>query len=130
MTLVYSLPQEYSHFTSPLLLLSSFDKNTLRLVFIAEDINRQPRTDVTIPSGDSAFSTSALRLCGCPPTTPCEFCDKPSHCEHMCYTRQRAKDSHKVNRHKRKGKNANKVQETSSTLLHPPIPSQHTLFVR
>ena len=130
MTLVRSLPQEYSHFTSSLLLLSSMDKETLKSAFIAEDMNRQPRADAATPSGDSALATTSPRSCGCPTTSPCDFCDKPGHCEHMCYARQRAKDSHKASRRKGKGKNANKAEETSSntpaatnTPSAPPINS-------
>jgi len=108
------LPQEYSHFTSSLLLLSSMDKETLKSAFIAEDMNRQPRADAATPSGDSALATTTPRSCGCPTTSPCDFCDKPGHCEHMCYARQHAKDSHKASRRKGKGKNANKAEETSS----------------
>jgi len=124
------LPQEYSHFTSSLLLLSSMDKETLKSAFIAEDMNRQPRADAATSSGNSALTTTTPRSCGCPTTLPCDFCDKLGHCEHMCYARQRAKDSHKASRCKGKGKNANKAEETSSntpaatnTPSAPPINS-------
>ena len=117
MTLLRSLPQESSHFTYSLLLLSTMAKDRLKSAFIAEDINRQPRADTDTTSGDSALATLIPRACGCPTTTPCHFCEKPGHCEHMCYARQRAKDSHKVSRRKGKGKNANKAEEMSSTTL-------------
>jgi len=123
-TLVHSLPQECSHFTFSLLLLSSIDKETLKSAFITEDMNRQPRADAATSSGDSAFTTTTPRSCGCPATSPCDFCDKPGHCKHMCYVRQHAKNSHKASRRKEKGKNANKAEETSSnTPSAPPVTS-------
>ena len=59
--LLRSLPQEYFHFTSSLLLLSTMDKDTLKSAFIAEDINRQPRADAATTSGDSALATLTPR---------------------------------------------------------------------
>ena len=57
MTLLCSLLQEYSYFTSSLLLLFTMDKDTLKSAFITEDINRQPRVDTATTSGNSALVT-------------------------------------------------------------------------
>ena len=69
-TLLCSLPKEYSHFIPSLLLLSTMDKDTLKSAVITEDINRQPRADAATTSGNSALATSTPRACGCPTTTP------------------------------------------------------------
>lgn len=68
-------------------------------------------------SDDSALTATTSRFCECPSTTPYGFCKKPGHCENICYTRKRAKDSHKALRQKVKDKNANKAQEISFTMF-------------
>lgn len=124
MAMVRALPPEYSHFTSSLLLLSSLDKATIKSAFMAKDINRKPRAEVSGASGDSALAAGGARTCGCSPNDPCTFCEKPGHCEHMCFARQRAKDAHKASKRKGKGRNANKAQESpSSTTALPPAPN-------
>ena len=40
MALIHSLPEEYSHFTSSLLLLDTLDKNKLQSTFMTEELNR------------------------------------------------------------------------------------------
>ena len=79
------------------------DKDMLKSAFIAEDINKQPRADAATTAGDSALATSTPRACGCPTTTPCDFCDKPGHCS-TCAMLMEGQDSHKVSRRKGKGK--------------------------
>ena len=46
MALICSLPEEYSHFTSSLLLLDTLDKNKLQSVFMTEELNRTRRPEL------------------------------------------------------------------------------------
>ncbi|KIK81009.1 hypothetical protein PAXRUDRAFT_763655, partial [Paxillus rubicundulus Ve08.2h10] len=118
MAMIRSLGKDYYHFTPSLSLLSTLDKSTIKAAFQAEYINCRPSPDGTEPiSGDSVLAATA-GACGCSPNAPCDFCEKPGHCDHKCYARQRAKEAHKASKHSGKGKRANQAQGGVDLLEH------------
>ena len=56
MAMICALPEEYTNFTSSILLLGTLDKKTLQEAFHAEEMNWQHRAAPIAPSGtDSAL---------------------------------------------------------------------------
>src|SRR3954466_7029696 len=75
MTMIRALPEEYSTFTSSLLLLSTLDKDTLSDAFITEELNHSCHPKVpTLSSLNSAFS-------GAQNDPVCDFCGTKGHLE-------------------------------------------------
>ena len=107
MAMTRSLGPEYSNFMSSLALLTDLDKVKVKAAFQTEEINCCPCLDtLPIPTTDSALITS-LSGYNCPKNMPCEFCDKPRHCQCKCYSLQQAKKYYKSNKGKnRKGEKA------------------------
>ena len=105
--MICSLGPKYSNFMSSLALLTDLDKVKVKAVFQIEEINCHPHSDaLPISTTDSALSTS-LSGCNCPKNMPCEFCDKPGHCQCKCYSLQQVKKYYKSNKGKdRKGEKA------------------------
>ena len=88
MAMIRSLRPEYSNFVFSLALLTDLDKDKVKAAFQTKKINCCPHSDaLPIPTIDSALSTS-LSGCNCPKNVPCEFCDKPGHCQCKCYSLQ------------------------------------------
>ncbi|KAH7918089.1 hypothetical protein BV22DRAFT_1025182, partial [Leucogyrophana mollusca] len=127
MTMIRSLPEEYDHFASSLMLLKSLDKQELKSAFLAEETQRRRHADGPgALSSDSALATGSGQ-CRCGPNVTCFFCERPGHCTHKCRTMQRHKDSHKAQmaeeRSKQRSKNASKAQDTSSSANSSSTPS-------
>ena len=86
MAMICSLGPEYSNFVSSLALLTDLNKDKVKAAFQTEEINCCPHSNaLPIPTTDSALSTSSSG-CNCPKNAPCEFCDKPGHCQCKCYS--------------------------------------------
>ncbi|KIJ09343.1 hypothetical protein PAXINDRAFT_17563 [Paxillus involutus ATCC 200175] len=115
MAMIHSLGKDYYHFTSSLSLLSTLDKSTVKAAFQAEDINCQPCPDGAEPVSGDYVLAAAAGTCGCSPNVPCNFCEKPGHCNHKCYARQCAKEAHKASKHSGKGKRANQAQGSANS---------------
>jgi len=95
MAMIRSLPEEYSHFSSSLLLLDSLDKTKLQNVFVTEELNRSRRPDVLSTSS----SVDALKTSS--PTSSqksasfrrgkgpqkCDYCGRDNHISRRCYKR-------------------------------------------
>ena len=95
MALIRSLPEEYSHFTSSLLLLDTLDKNKLQSAFMTEELNRTRRPDL-LSSQDSASAlkaqSSSIRPAGTQQRRPrnalhCDYCGKDGHVSNRCFRR-------------------------------------------
>src|SRR5713101_5320308 len=95
MALIRSLPEEYSHFSSSLLLLDTLDKQKVQNAFITEEINRSRRPDAastsnsvgalrTVPSTSVQNMGRARRFPGRP---KCDFCGLDGHTDRKCYKR-------------------------------------------
>jgi len=112
MTLIRALPaEEYSSFTSSLLLKDKLDKAAIHQAFVTEDIHRRRRA-VDMPSTSSAFFTSKTPKS----QVTCTWCNKSGHEEAQCNRkdrdRKRAQDNTQFHS-KRRPHNANKAQEDS-----------------
>ena len=107
MAMIRSLGLEYSTFMSSLALLTDLDKDKVKAAFQTKQINCCPHLDaLSIPTTDSVLSTLSSG-CNCPKNMPCEFCDKPGHCQCKCYSLQWVKKYYKSNKSKdRKGRKA------------------------
>ena len=111
MAMIRALPEEYSAFTSSLLLLDKLDKATIHQAFVGEEIQRRRR------ASDLATALSASSSSAASSATKCEFCGMKNHTMEKCYKFINAQKLAKDNSKKRRGGNeskANKVQETSS----------------
>ena len=83
MTLIRSLPEEYSHFTSSLLLLDSLDKSKLQSAFVTEETNRSRRADPLTSNTPGALQTSAQGQSRRPRPNysdyKCDYCGRNGH---------------------------------------------------
>ncbi|OAX30615.1 hypothetical protein K503DRAFT_666817, partial [Rhizopogon vinicolor AM-OR11-026] len=122
MTIVRSLGNEYSHFTSSLMLLKPLDKGELQAAFLAEESQRRRHPER--PSTDAALFTSS-NTCKCGPTVTCYFCEQPGHCTHKCSSAfKQAKTNVKANNGRwRRPRNANKASEMPTSSPTTPVTS-------
>ena len=122
MTLIRALPaQEYSSFTSSLLLKDKLDKAAVHQAFVTEDIHRRRRA-VDIPNTSSAFYTTSKAPKTSKSQVTCSWCNKPGHEEAQCNRKDRDRKRAQENiqfHSKHRPHNANKTQE------HPFFPSNH-----
>jgi len=95
MALIRSLPEEYSHFTSYLLLLDTLDKTKLQSAFMTEELNRSHRPEL-LSTQDSASALKAqypsVRPAGaqqrrCRGSQRCDYCGKDGHTSNRCFRR-------------------------------------------
>src|SRR3954462_1920029 len=117
MTMIRALPEEYSTFTSSLLLLGSVDKETLSDAFITEELNRSRRPKVpTSSSLDSALSSVQ--------NDPVfGFCGTKGHLEQHCFTKQHASKTAKEQRKNMPPKRPQKALESSKPSPSNSAPS-------
>jgi hypothetical protein len=113
MAMICALPEEYSNFTSSLLLLDKLDKATIHQAFVGEETQcRRRASDMSSVGTALSASTSSA------PTKPtCDFCGMKGHVTNKCYQYINGQKVAKENVKKRKasgGKQANKAQETQS----------------
>src|SRR3954469_10671 len=108
MTMIRALPEEYSTFTSSLLLLGTLDKDTLSDAFITEELNRSRHPKVpTSSSLDSALSSTQN-------DPVCNFCGTKGHLQQHCFTKQRASKTAKERCKNRPPKRPQKALESST----------------
>ena len=103
MALLRSLPEDYNHLTSSLLLLDSLDKQKVHSAFITEEINRSRRSDaLSTPNSTDALKTSSstsVQSSGQfrrPKNNyKCDYCGRDGHSSKRCHKRmdQLIKDS-------------------------------------
>ena len=90
MAMIHALPEEYTNFTSSILLLGTLNKSMLQEAFHAEETNRRRRAAPTASSGADCASFVApgtnLKTCRCGANPSCTFCEKLGHCIHICQT--------------------------------------------
>ena len=123
MAMVHSLGDEYSHFVSSLLLFQSLEKDKLKEVFLAEELQRIRRPEST--SGSETVLFASGRNCKCPPSVSCSFCKYSNHCVHKCQNLVKAKSnylSQKSKRNRKGGNSANQASDASSS-SQPPAES-------
>ena len=133
MALIRALPEEYSHFTSSLLLLDKLDKATIQQAFVTEDTQRRRR------AADASASTMAMTASLA--KAICDFCGKPGHDMAKCFAFQKAQKNAKENaqkpRQKKRTEQANSAKDkeesteefagNASTRLsdHSDLPTQN-----
>ncbi|KAH7922157.1 hypothetical protein BV22DRAFT_1114030 [Leucogyrophana mollusca] len=127
MAIIRSLPEEFDHFVSSLMLLKSLDKQELKAAFLAEETQRRRCADGSGTSqGDSVLAAFSGQ-CRCPNTVTCYFCKKPGHCTHKCKAMQLASEAHQAQQapgqRRKRTKNANKAQESSTSSNSSSTPS-------
>ncbi|KAF8809421.1 hypothetical protein BYT27DRAFT_7048621, partial [Phlegmacium glaucopus] len=107
--MICALPDEYSAFTSSLLLLDKLDKATIHQAFVGEETQRR-RHASDMPSVGTAFSASSSST----PTSKekCDFCGMTNHIMEKCYQFINAQKSAKENNAKKRrgGNKANKAK--------------------
>jgi len=122
MALICSLPKEYSHFTSSLLLLDTLDRNKLQSAFMTEELNRTPCPDL-LSSQDSANALKAQSSSICTADVQqqrprnslhCDYCGKDGHSSTRCFKRM---DTLLANSGPLS--QANIASQSSSQLRHP-----------
>jgi hypothetical protein len=87
MALIRSLPEEYSSFTSSLLLMDKLDKTTVHQAFVTEDL--QCRKRVQDASGGS--QALAARFGFKNKSKTCDFCGRENHTVDTCKTFESAR---------------------------------------
>ena len=88
MILIRALPaEEYSSFTSSLLLKDKLDKAAIHQAFVTEDIHRRRRA-IDMPALSSAFFTSKIPKSSKSQVT-CTWCNKSGHEEAQCNRKDR-----------------------------------------
>jgi len=85
MVLIRTLPDDYSHFVSLLLLLDKLDKETITQAFLTEEIQHHCHTT-------DAANVSAAAMAAAAAASPmsCEFCSISSHIMASCFKFQHA----------------------------------------
>jgi hypothetical protein len=113
MALIRSLPEEYSGFTSSLLLMDKLGKTTVHQAFVTEDLQR--RKGVQDASGGS--QALAARFGFKNKSKTCDFCRRDNHTVDVCKTFENARKQAQDNAQKPKTypPKANKAQEASES---------------
>jgi hypothetical protein len=113
MALIRSLPEEYSSFTSSLLLMDKLDKTTVHQAFVTEDLQRRKRVQ------DASGGSQALAACfGLKNNSKtCDFCGRDGHAVGTCKTFENARNRAQENALKPRtyAPKANKAQEASGS---------------
>ncbi|KIM66588.1 hypothetical protein SCLCIDRAFT_21727 [Scleroderma citrinum Foug A] len=118
--MVRSLGDEYSHFASSLLLFQSLEKDRLKEAFLAEELQRMRRPELT--SGSEAVLFASGSNCKCPPSVSCSFCEYSNHCIHKCQNLVKAKSNYlsQKSKHTKKGGNSANQASDASSSSQPP----------
>jgi len=103
MAMIRALPEEYSSFTSSLMLLDKLDKATLQQAFHTEETQRRRRAEIEGASIALAKSHHSLH---------CTFCKKDGHVMKRCYAFIRAQA--KASKHMDQKKESAQKTETGS----------------
>jgi wobble nucleotide-excising tRNase len=113
MALIRLLPEEYSSFTSSLLLMDKLDKTTVHQAFVTEDLQRRKRVQ------DASGGSQALAACfGFKnKSKTCDFCGRENHTVDTCKTFESARKRAQENALKPRtyAPKANKAQEASGS---------------
>jgi len=137
MAMIRALPEEYASFTSSVLLLSTLSKSALQDAFYAEETNHRRRAmDTASGTSETVLFTKSktgtgntTKTCKCSPNTSCEFCEKPGHCIHECYTMTRIKKQRKEWQAAGRSGQTKDNQSANKTTTDPtenPAPSSST----
>ncbi|KAF7760482.1 hypothetical protein Agabi119p4_11158 [Agaricus bisporus var. burnettii] len=87
MALIRALPDEFSGFTSSLLLMDKLDKTTVHQAFVTEDLQRRKRAQDASGSSQALAARSGSQFA----TKTCDFCGREGHKFAECKTFERAK---------------------------------------
>jgi len=110
MAMIRALPEEFSGFSSSLLLKDNLDKATVQQAFVTEETQRRRCANDT-PTVGTAFKAVSSDT-----VVKCDFCGMHRHTIDKCYAYIAAQKSAKENvqNRKKKGGRANKAKEESS----------------
>ena len=103
MAMIQALPEEYTSFTSSVLLLGTLSKSMLQDVFYAEETNcRHCVMDTASITSEMVLFTKSktctgntTKTCKCGPNIPCNFCERLGHYVQECYTMTQIKKQRK-----------------------------------
>ncbi|EKM73242.1 hypothetical protein AGABI1DRAFT_135259, partial [Agaricus bisporus var. burnettii JB137-S8] len=87
MALIRALPDEFSGFTSSLLLMDKLDKTTVHQAFVTEDLQRRKRAQDASGTSQALTARSGSQFA----TKTCDFCGREGHKFAECKTFERAK---------------------------------------
>jgi hypothetical protein len=112
MALIRALPDDYSAFSSSLLLMDKLDKSTIHQAFVTEDIQCKKHAGNALGSSQALAARSGSQNA----SDTCDFCGRTGHKVATCWSFEKAKKRAQEDAQKpRKPRNqANKAQDSSS----------------